>query len=63
MAKTNKHKAKEQVEVIQEEDAIQTVTIIGTGIGGLLEGKEYLYPVNNAEILVNKGLANYKKDK
>lgn len=63
MAKTNKHKAKEQVEVIQEEDAIQTVTIIGTGIGGLLEGKEYLYPVSNAEILVNKGLANYKKDK
>ena len=61
MAKTNKHKAKEQVEIeLPTDEIIETVTIIGTGLGGLLEGKEYLYPVTNAKILVNKGLAVYK---
>lgn len=62
MAKTNKHKAKEeQVEIeLPNDDIIETVTIIGTGLGGLLEGNEYLYPVTNAQILVNKGLAVYK---
>lgn len=66
--KKQEEKLEEKKEVVivennqlQEEDnKIEAVSIIGTGKGGLLEGKEYLYPTYNALILVNKGLAVYK---
>lgn len=64
MAKTKKHKEEvENLEVDTEQEQEQpaeTVVIIGTGKGGLIEGKSYIYPISNATILVNKGIAIYK---
>jgi len=37
-----------------------TVTIVGTGTGYLIEGKEYQYPQPAAEVLISKGHAELK---
>lgn len=65
MAKHKKQKEEQHLDVVidkeqEQEQPAETVVIIGTGKGGLEEGKSYIYPISNATILVNKGIAIYK---